>query len=166
MALRYTTKQGEVRWRARWRTGSGERQSRSGFHTEPEARAYEEAMRTARRTGQPRRRPKTQLTVGQYWQRWWSQEVVIAKARATQYSYRDTYAASVAPRLGDVKLRALIDDPQLLIDWRSGLAKDKSRSALEHAQRVLSSMLSAAAEQGLIPHNPLLLLARQTSRGR
>ena len=58
MPLRYTTKQGEPRWRARWRTGSGERQSRSGFLSEREARAHEEAMRTARRRGQPLRRPK------------------------------------------------------------------------------------------------------------
>jgi integrase len=164
--MQYKTKQGQVRWRARWRTGSGERQSRSAFATEQQAHSYEEAMRTARREGQPRRRPKTHLSVDEYWQQWWAQEVVVAKARATQYSYRDTYAAHIAPRLGHVKLRALIDDPQLLLDWRSSLAKDKSRSALDHAQRVLSSMLSAATEQGLIPHNPLLLLARQRGRGR
>ena len=166
MSIRYTTKGGEPRFRARWRTGNGERQSRSGFLTEEEARAHEEAMRTSRRQGQPLRRPKTRLTIDDYWQRWWAREVTVAKARATQYSYSGTYAAYIAPRLGDVKLRQVIEDPQLLVDWRSKLARDKSQSALEHAQRVLSSMLSAAAEDGVIPHNPLMLLTRQGRRGR
>jgi len=166
MPLRYTTKQRETRWRARWRTGSGERQSRSGFLSEQEARAHEEAMRTARRSGQPLRRPKTRLTIEDYWQRWWGQEVTVAKARATQYSYRGIYASDIGPRIGNLKLRQLIDDPQLLVDWRSTLAKDKSQSALQHAQRVLSSMLSAAAEEGVIPHNPLLLLTQQGRRVR
>jgi hypothetical protein len=75
-------------------------------------------MRTARRQGQPLRRPKTGLTIGEYWQRWWREEITVAKARATQYSYRDTYAANIAPRIGHLKLRQLIDDPQLLIDRR------------------------------------------------
>jgi integrase len=60
----------------------------------------------------------------------------------------------------------VIEDPQLLIDWRSKLIRDRSLSALEHAQRVLSSMLSAAAEEGVITHNPLLLLNRKGHRGR
>ena len=68
MPLLYTTKQGQTRWRARWRTGTGERQSRSGFLSEQEARAHEEAMRTARRCGQPQRRPKPRLTIDDYWQ--------------------------------------------------------------------------------------------------
>jgi hypothetical protein len=85
---------------------------------------------------------------------------------ATQYSYRDTYAAYIAPRIGHLRLRQLIDDPQLLIDWRSKLAREKSQSALDHAHRVLSSMLSAATEEGLIPNNPLLLLTQQGRRGR
>jgi integrase len=123
-------------------------------------------MRTARRQGQPLRRPKTRMTIGEYWERWWTEEITVAKARATQYSYRDTYVSYIAPRIGDVKLRQIIDDPQLLVDWRSKLVKDKSQSALEHAQRVLSSMLSAAAEEGVVPHNPLLLLSRQGRRGR
>ena len=37
---------------------------------------------------------------------------------------------------------------------------------LEHAQRVLSSMLSAAADERVIPYNPLLLLTQQRRRGR
>ncbi len=123
-------------------------------------------MRTARREGQPLRRPATRLTIDDYWQRWWVQEVTVAKARATQYSYRGTYASYIAPHLGDVKLRQVIEDPQLLVDWRSTLARDKSQSALEHAQRVLSSMFSAAAEDGVIPHNPLMLLTQQGRRGR
>jgi integrase len=166
MPLRYITKQGQTRWRARLRTGTGERQSRSGFLSEQEARAHEEAMRTARRQGQPQRRPKTRLTIDDYWQRWWSEEVTVAKARATQYSYRGIYESDIGPRVGNLKLRQLIDDPQLLVAWRSSLAKDKSRSALEHAQRVLSSMLSAAAEEGVVPHNPLLLLTQQGRRVR
>jgi hypothetical protein len=156
----------EERWRARWRTGNGERQSRGGFLRKEDAREHEEAMRTARRQGQPLRRPTTRLTIGEYWEKWWLEEVTVAKTRATQYSYRGTYAANIGPRIGHLKLRQLIDDPQLLIDWRRKLARDKSQSALEHAQRVLSSMLSAAAEEGVIPHNPLLLLAQQGRRGR
>jgi integrase len=123
-------------------------------------------MRTARRQGQPLRRPKTGLTIDDYWQRWWAQEVTVAKARATQYSYRGTYAAYIGPRIGNVKLRQVIDDPQLLVDWRSKLAREKSQSVLDHARPVLSSMLSAAAEEGVIPHNPLLLLTRQRPQGR
>jgi hypothetical protein len=165
MPDRYTNTQGEVRWRARWRTGSGERHVRRGFRSEQEARAHEEAMRTTRRQGKPLRRPKTRMSVNDYWERWWSEEVTVAKARATQYSYRDTYLGYIAPTIGRAKLRELIDDPQRLMDWRSKLAKDKSRSAVAHAHRVLSSMLSAAAEDGVIPHNPLLLPAQQGRRG-
>jgi hypothetical protein len=106
------------------------------------------------------------MTLNEYWERWWRDEVTVAKARATQYSYRDTYASYIAPRIGEERLRDLVDDPQRLIEWRSKLIKDRSPSALDHAQRVLSSMLSAAAEEGAIPHNPLLLLSRQGRRGR
>ena len=97
------------------------------------------------------------MTINGYWEHWWVEELTPAKARATQYSYRDTYAAYIAPR---------IDDPHLLIDWRSKLAREKSQSALDHAHRVLSSMLSAATEEGLIPNNPLLLLTQHGRRGR
>ena len=166
MPYRYTNEKGQPRYRARWRTRNGERQSRSGFLTEREARAHEEEMRTARRKGQPVRRPKTRLTIDDYWQRWWADEVTSGKARGTQYSYRGTYAAYVGPRIGHLKLRQVIDDPQLLVDWRSKLARDKGQSVLEHAQRVLSSMLSAAAEERVIPHNPLFLLTQQRRRGR
>jgi len=162
----YRNTWGERRWRARWRTGTGERQSLSGFTSEKDARGHEEAMRTARRAGEPVRRPTTRLTVDGYWRRWWQEEVTVAKARATQYSYRDTYAASIGPRIGELKLREIVEDSQLLLDWRARLAREKSQSALDHAQRVLSSMLSAAAEEGLIPYNPLLLLSRQGRRGR
>ena len=123
-------------------------------------------MRTARRQGRPLRRPKTRLTISDYWQRWWTEEVTVGKARATQYSYRGIYGSDIGPRIGNLKLRQLIDDPQLLVHWRTTLAKDKSQSALQHAQRVLSSMLSAAAEEGVIPHNPLLLLTQQGRRVR
>jgi integrase len=162
----YTSKQGQARWRARWRTGSGERQSRSGFLTKAQADAYEEEMGSLRWREEPARLARTATTINDYWELWWAEEVTVAKARATQYSYRDTYAAHIAPRIGSRKLRELIDDPQLLIDWRLALVKDKSLSALEHAQRVLSSMLSAATESGVIPHNPLLRLAHQGHRGR
>jgi integrase len=165
MPFRYTNGKGQPRFRARWRTRNGERQSRSGFLTENEARAHEEAMRTVRREGRPLRRPKTGLTIDDYWKRWWEEEVT-AKARGTQYSYRGTYAAYIGPRIGNVKLRQVIDDPQLLVDWRVKLARDKSQSVLDHAHRVLSSMLSAAAEEDVIPHNPLLLLALEGRRGR
>src|SRR5690242_16174318 len=96
----YATKEGRVRWRARWRTGGGERHSKAGFETERAARAYEEAMRSDRRKGQPVRRPASRMTVDDYWQHWWTHEVTVAKARATQYSYRDIYTADIAPRLG------------------------------------------------------------------
>jgi integrase len=162
----YTNKKGEVRWRARWRTGKGERHSRSGFLSVEDARALEEAMRVARREGRPVRLPKTQLTIDQYWELWWEQEVTVAKTRATQHSYRGAYACYIRPRIGRVKLRELIDDPQLLVNWRLRLARDKSEAVLDHAHRVLSSMLSAAAEGGVIPYNPLLVLTRERRRGR
>ena len=166
MPLRYITKQGQTRWRARLRTGTGERQSRSGFPSEQEARAHEEAMRTARRRGQPQRRPKTRLTIYDYWQRWWSEEVTVGKARGTQYGYRDIYACYIGPQIGDVKLRDLVEDPQILVRWRSNLAQTKSQAVVQQAHRVLSSMLSAAAEAGEISHNPILLLAQRSRRGR
>jgi integrase len=166
MPVSYTNRKGEVRWRARWRTGKGERHSRSGFLSVGDARALEEAMRTARREGKPVRLPKTQLTIDQYWELWWEQEVTVGKTRATQHSYRGAYACYIRPRIGRVSLRELIDDPQLLVNWRSRLARDKSEMVLDHAHRVLSSMLSAAVEEGVIPHNPLSLLTLKGRRGR
>ena len=166
MPDRYTNTQGEVRWRARWRTGSGERHSRSGFRTEGQARAHEEAMRTARRRGRPVRPPKAQVSVAQYWRRWWAQEVVVAKARGTQFGYRAIYSAYIAPALGQIKLRELIEDPQILVRWRTRIAQTKSQAVVVQAQRVLSSMLSAAAEEGVLSHNPVLLLEAQGRRGR
>ncbi|HEV2922419.1 MAG TPA: hypothetical protein VGW98_00140 [Solirubrobacteraceae bacterium] len=123
-------------------------------------------MRTARRRGEPVRRPKTRLTIDEYWRRWWTEEVTVGKARGTQYGYRDIYACYIAPQLGDVKLRELVEQPQLLVRWRSKLAQTKSQAVVQQAHRVLSSMLSAAAEAGEIPHNPILLLAIGSRRGR
>jgi integrase len=110
--------------------------------------------------------PKARLTIDDYWRRWWEQEVVVAKARGTQFGYRAIYSAYVEPRIGQVKLRELIEDPQILVRWRSGLAQAKSQAVVVQAQRVLSSMLSAAAEEGVVPHNPFLLLESRGSRGR
>jgi integrase len=165
VAARYITKAG-VRWRARWRTGEGERQSRGGFLSNKEAREYEEAMRTARRKGEPVRRPKTRVTVEWYWEVWWAQEVTVAKARATQRSYKAAYVCYIGPWLSRVKLVELIDDPQILVNWRLRLARDRSQPVLTHAHGVLSSMLSAAAEEGLIPHNPLMGITTAGGRGR
>ena len=123
-------------------------------------------MRTARREGKPLRLPRTQLTIDDYWELWWASEVTVAKSRATQHSYKGVYVANIRPRIGRVKLRRLIDDPQLLVNWRLRLARDKSQSVLEHSHRVLSSMLSAAAEEGVIPYNPLMLLVLKGGRGR
>ncbi len=166
MPIPYKTSAGEERWRARWRTGNGERQSRSGFMSEAKAREHEEAMRTARRQGQPLRRPKTRMTIGEYWEQWWVEEVTAAKARGTQAGYRSIYAAYIGPRIGRLRLQQIIDDPQLLVDWRARLAREKSQTVMVQAQRVLSSMLSAAAEERAIPHNPVLLLTQQGRRGR
>jgi len=166
MADPYTLKNGDIRWRARWRSGTGERDVRRGFLTEQKAQAFEEKMRTARRDGQPVRRPKTRLTVDEYWEIWWTQEVAPGKARATQYSYKGTYDSLIRPRIGKTKLRQLIDEPQVLVDWRTKLAREKGQSAREHAQRVLSSMFSAAVDERVIPHNPLLLLTQRGRRGR
>ena len=123
-------------------------------------------MRTARREGKPLRLPRTQLTIDDYWELWWASEVTVAKSRATQHSYKGVYVSNIRPRIGRVKLRELIDDPQLLVKWRLRLARDKSQSVLEHSHRVLSSMLSAAAEEGVIPYNPLMLLVLKGGRGR
>jgi integrase len=123
-------------------------------------------MRTARRRGQPQRRPKTRLRVDDYWQRWWIEEVTVGKARGTQYGYRDIYACYIGPQIGDVRLRDLVEDPQVLVRWRTHLAQTKSQAVVQQAHRVLSSMLSAAAEAGEIPHNPILLLAQRSRRGR
>jgi len=123
-------------------------------------------MRTARRKGNPLRPPRTQLTVDEYWELWWASEVTVAKSHATQRSYKGVYASNIRPRIGRIKLRELINDPQILEKWRSRLARDKSQSVLEHSHRVLSSMLSAAADEGVIPYNPLMLLALKGGRGR
>lgn len=167
MPTPYKTKQGQTFWRARWRSGKGERHSHSGFRTAEEACAYEERMRTARREGRHVRPARTRLTVERYWKTWWATEVAVGKTRATQYSYRGTYAAYIEPPLGSVTLSRLVEDPQLLVSWRQKLIKDKSPRAVGQAHRVLSSMLSAAAEEEIIPHNPLLLLStRLRRRGR
>ena len=122
-------------------------------------------MRTVRREGRPVRPSQTRQTVEDYWQKWWASEVIVGKSRATQYSYRSTYLAHIRRQLGPIKLSRLIDNPQLLVAWRGKLSKDKAPSAVEHAHRVLSSMLSAAAEDEIIPHNPLLLISLRQRRG-
>jgi hypothetical protein len=108
MADPYTLANGQERWRARWRTGNGERQCRSGFLTEGKAVAHEERMRTARREGKPERRPKTRLTVDDYfWEKWWPEEVTLAKSRGTQQSYRSNHLSYIAPRVGRLRLTEL-----------------------------------------------------------
>ncbi len=99
-------------------------------------------MRVARREGKPVRLPKTQLTIDQYWELWWGQEVTVGKTRATQHSYRGAYACYIRPRIGRVKLRQLIDDPQVLVNWRLRLARDKSEVVLDHAHRPPKKVLS------------------------
>jgi hypothetical protein len=163
MADPYTLASGDARWRARWRTGAGERETASGFLSEADAVAHEEKMRTKRREGKPVRRPKTRLTVDELWQRFWAEEVTVAKARGTQTSYKDTYAAYVGPHIGHRKVRALVEDPQLLKDWRSRLAR-QSEAVLVKGHAVASSMFSFAVDEGEIPYNPLLALARAGRR--
>jgi len=100
--------------------------------------------------------PADLATVAEYWERFFSKEVAVAKARATQQGYRAIFDSYVRKELGDEQLHNLIADRQVLVGWRSRLAETKSHAVVAQAQRVLSSMLSAAAEDGTIPHNPLL----------
>jgi len=100
--------------------------------------------------------PPTDLgTVAEYWERFFSNEVAIAKARATQHGYRAIFDSYIRQELGHEQLHDLISDRRMLVRWRSRLAEGKSHAVVVQAQRVLSSMLSAA-EEGAIPHNPLL----------
>jgi hypothetical protein len=87
---RHTTRQGQARWQGRPRNTGGERHSHSGFPSEAQADADEETTRTSRRPRDPLR-ANTTMTIDAYWERWWTQEVTVARAHATQRSYRDTY---------------------------------------------------------------------------
>jgi integrase len=106
---------------------------------------------------------EARITVAVYWERFWLREVTVAKARATQQGYRAIFDSYVRRELGQERLGDLVEDRAILAGWRSRLAREKSHAVVVQARRVLSSMLSAAVEEGAIACNPLLVGER---RGR
>lgn len=87
----------------------------------------------------------------------------------TWISYRDTLRLRIIPRLGHLRISSVI--PKTLKDYSRELRQDGARqdgkpgglseSTIRRDCRVISSMLSYAAGEGLLPVNPILYAGKQ-----
>lgn len=138
-------------WQVRWRADGRERSKR--FRDRKSANQFLGEVERRAELGAHAPEVASTMTLGEWLERWiatdgiaWQQTTLVQRARLL--------SRWCLPYIGDVRLRDL--GVARLKTWRAQMLRaGASANTINHATRDLSSALSAAAYEGLIPANPL-----------
>ncbi len=154
------------RWLVDYRDSAGVRHMKT-CRTKREAdEVLAEKIKESRQTTEPLSHEQRNITLADYAARWLEtitrEESVTTETAA---SYADLLKRYVLPRLGRFKVRELFRRriKNLLVTLRE---EGKSRNTARLAKAVLSSLLTEAVDDGIIPMNPALQLGRKKRKGR
>ena len=123
------------------------------FTTKLDANAWLAARQTAIARGEwPPAKPvaASTLTFGEYAEEWLASRPLTGR---TPGGYRQMLDAHLLPTFGALRLRAI--DARLVRDWHNQLGKRTGPSMTSHCYRLLSSIMRTAADDELIPANPV-----------
>jgi hypothetical protein len=145
---------GRVRYEVRWRDG-GVQRSRT-FDLRRDADAFERELKRRLAMGAHAPAEPSRELLGDYLLRWWEQESPRLKP-SSRRGWRSLLNRWILPHLGAVRLRDL--GVARVRQWRAEIqAGGCSNSAANRALAALSSALSAAVDDDLIPTNPCFRL--------
>ncbi len=149
------------KWLVDYRDGAGIRRILT-FDTQEQAKdALASKMVESRQHIAPVCDPN--VTLDQYAVPWLEQVKATAKPR-THESYSDVYRVHVAPRFGGVKVRTI--QRAHVKAFLVGKLSDKAPAMVKLIKAVLSTVMNAAVDDGLIPLNPCAGLGRKLKLSR
>ena len=158
----------ENRWQVRWRDEQEQQRTRSfakkdGKDPEQHAAAFDAMVKTQLAAGtyvDPAAGEVTFRAYAEQWRTTRTHDLATAERIRSQfanhvYSAEGTPGRTVrkAPALGDHKMRALAKRPSVIQGWISGIPLHPN-SAVQLIRDV-SQVFTAAADDGIIPRNPL-----------
>jgi hypothetical protein len=139
------------RWRVRWTDPDGRNRERL-FERKPDADRHDAAVRADVARGTYVDDAAGRVRLRAYAEQWLAVQTFDASTReAVEYRFR----LHVYPTLGDYELRTLAARPSVIQAWTRGLALAPNTARVIFAN--LSSVLSAAFDDGLIVRNPCRL---------
>lgn len=146
--IRDRGKQHDRRWQARYRDPEGREKSRT-FRRKLDAQRWLDETTTDLATGRYVDPRAGRTTVREFGEAWLAAQTWDASTRQNVTSRLNVH---VFPHLGDVELRHL--RPSMIQAWVRGRADTSAPSHVRVVLTNLSSILSAAVEDGLISTNP------------
>lgn len=159
MAISKVKARGKIRYRVRYRTTgcSAEAPRSKTFDTKGEAQAFEDGMRSIRLGQAP---PPPQLptvqTLGSFGVEYLTRYARAELAASTLRSRRYLWNKYVVPELGDRQLIALVQQPDLLQDFKTSLLEAGLGAPTIHKTlSAVSAVLGKAVEWNRIPMNPM-----------
>lgn len=143
-------------WRVRWVDSKGERQSRAGFKTERQAKAYGNRREVEREDGLDRDVKLGRTRVGQ-----WGPVYLGSLTRPspkTMEGYQSLWRSRIEPRWGAWPLEAI--RPLEVQQWVNDmLTEGLSHRTITGAYRLLRAMLDTAVENDYLTRNPVKALS-------
>ena len=159
-----------VKWVVRYRDRGGVHRQES-FTVKADALSREREVIREVETGQVNGRDARRVTLTEYVQTSWAPQHADQLAPKTRQGYLHAWKTRVKPALGDMPLASI--NVRTVKQWqaeqiaearRQSVEKESDRLvgqvAIERARTVLSSILSSAAEDGLIAINPVSVVRK------
>lgn len=141
------------RWRVRYTDPDGNPKTEA-FDRKDDAVAFDVKMRSDVQRGEYHNPDAGKTRFRDYADSWLKARTIAATSReAIEGRFRN----HVYPVLGGRELRELARRPTLIREWHNGLSKSLSRSTVQAIYKNVSSVLSAAVDDGEISKNPCRL---------
>jgi integrase len=150
------------RWQVRWRDETGA-QKKQSFETKAQASQFDATIRTQLAAGTYIDPSAGEITLQAYAEQWRARQThdTSSAERVAGSLRRHVYSApgkpgrtpTGAPSIGDYPLRALARQPSIVQGWLAAIPLQPN--TVRQLAAAVSSILAAAAEDGLISRNPL-----------
>ncbi len=159
--MAWVERSGQHSWRVRYRQAAGGTSSVGGFRSAEDAHAYLSDMATDRRRGAWIDPAAARTTLADWVQRWLP---ALDLDERTIESYRSKLRCHILPHFGTTPLGAISTLDVTL--WTKSLTQRYAPTTIAGLLNLLSMILTDAADQRLIPANPIHKHRRRGRRSR
>jgi len=140
------------RWQARYRGPDGkDHPAPNTFETRRLAERFLSLVEADITQGRWVAPEASRITVGQWAEEWFAASTPTLKAK-TRHTYRSLLTRLILPRFGNVMISAVL--PMAVSRWVADLSTRVGASQVRQAYRLLSQIMGAAVDNGLIPATP------------
>lgn len=143
-------------WRVRWRE-QGQHRSQE-FDRRGDAELFESELRRKKQLGKYGAFLGGHMTLDDYVQRIWRPGARGRLSERTMEDYQMLYDGLIGPTLGNTPLDSI--STETIRQWQALCLDSRGPGTVEHAQRLLASILQEAAESDRIPRNPARLVKK------